>query len=99
MIQKKKQLKRGTGGLIMKEVNDYPFEYWKYKVGDKVKSKNMQKMICPNCGEIGMYGQKELVERTLLFNAEGCVGSTEDVTIKVEVPRCLECGRKIKFKD
>ena len=47
MIQKKKQLKRGTGGLIMEEVNDYPFEYWKYKVGDKVKSKNMQKMICP----------------------------------------------------
>ena len=21
----------------MEEVNDYPFEYWKYKVGDKVK--------------------------------------------------------------
>ena len=59
----------------------------------------MKKMICPNCGEIGMYGQKELVERTLLFNAERCVGSTEDVTIKVEVPRCLECGRKIKFKE
>ena len=37
----------------------------------------MKKMICPNCGEVGMYGQKELVERTLLFNAEGCVGSTD----------------------
>ena len=83
----------------MKEVNDYPFEYWKYKVGDKVKSKNVKKMICPNCGEVGMYGQKELVERILLFNAEGCVGSTEDVTLKVGVPRCLECGRKIKFKE
>ena len=38
--QKKKQLKRGTGGLIMEEVNDYPFEHWKYKVGDKVKWKD-----------------------------------------------------------
>ena len=23
----------------MEEVNDYPFEHWKYKVGDKVKWK------------------------------------------------------------
>lgn len=74
-------------------------EHWKYKVGDKVKSKNMQKMICPNCGEVGMYGQKELVEITLLFNTEGTVGSTKDVILKVEVPRCLECGRKINFNE
>ena len=58
----------------------------------------MAKVVCPNCGEIGMYGQRELVERTLIFSAEGCVGSTEDVTLRVGVPRCLECGRKIKFE-
>lgn len=62
------------------------------------RKKSVAKMICPNCGVVKEYGQKEVVERTLIFNAEGCVGSTEDVTIRVGVPRCLECGRKIKFK-
>lgn len=57
----------------------------------------MTKIVCPNCGEIKEYGLKEVVERTLIFNVEGCVGSTEDVTLRVGIPRCLKCDRKIKF--
>jgi hypothetical protein len=57
----------------------------------------MPEMVCPNCGEIKEYGQKEVVERTLIFKNSECVGSTEDVMLRIGVPRCLKCGRKIKF--
>ena len=56
-------------------------------------------ILCPNCGEVEVYGYMEYVRRMLLFDKDGepC-GATEDmVTYSGKVPRCT-CGSRVKLK-
>lgn len=58
----------------------------------------MKKIICPNCGEVDVYGYKETVRHMLLFDVDDAeVFSTEGVTIyESNIKRCL-CGKKVKI--
>ena len=59
----------------------------------------MNKIICPNCGEIRHYCQIERVHRYLIFdkNDESC-GATEDITeYSGKVPRCMNCMSKVRI--
>ena len=56
------------------------------------------KIICPKCGELKQYGQKEVVERVLLFDAKGePLGSTDNIGIRTGKPRCLICNHLVKL--
>lgn len=55
-------------------------------------------IICPKCGKVNKYGIKEFYHRTGIFDERGeCIDTTEDVGDKYGQPRCLECGRMVKF--
>ena len=55
-------------------------------------------ILCPKCGRVRKYKQKEVVHRWLYIdeNGEGD-GSSEDVGDRYGKPRCVACGRIVKF--
>lgn len=61
----------------------------------------MAKIICPKCGEVNRYCLLEKCHQYLLFDAnnEPC-GSGELIEDWASnVPRCIHCNRKVKFKE
>ena len=51
-------------------------------------------ILCPTCGRVNGYRQKETVHRWLYFdeNGEGD-GASEDVEDRCGRPRCIKCNR------
>jgi hypothetical protein len=55
-------------------------------------------ILCPKCGKVKEYGIKEYIHRVGIFNENNeCVETTEDVGFRYGQPRCLKCGRLVKF--
>ena len=51
-------------------------------------------IVCPKCGRVKEYKQKEYVHRLLYFNENGeGVCSGEDIGDRFCRPRCVKCNR------
>ena len=59
----------------------------------------MNRIICPNCGQVPVYTLMHIERTILLFTAEGKQGGTErGRSNTTEIKRCLKCKAEVTIE-
>lgn len=54
-------------------------------------------IICKNCGKMKIYKTREIVTREIIYGESGMVHDFKLISEKESKPRCIKCGRLVKF--
>ena len=54
-------------------------------------------IVCRNCGKIKTYKARQIVTREVIYSESGMVRDIKFVSKKEGKPRCIKCGRAVKF--
>ena len=54
-------------------------------------------IICRKCGKVKAYKARQIVTREVIYGESGMVRDIKFVSKKEGKPRCIKCGREVKF--
>ncbi len=54
-------------------------------------------IICRNCGKENTYKVRQIITREVIYGESGIIRDIKFVSKKEGKPRCIKCGRAVKF--